>query len=86
MPRVTGQIKVTDQSLMDWDKEKTRLLDFHTPPPYVPFGDVHLAWSPEGLYLATLANTYVDPAFLAYQGELPALRNVSNSSAGKPFR
>ena len=71
VPRVTGQIKVTDQSLMDWDKEKTRLLDFHTPSPYVPFGDVHLAWSPEGLYLATLANTYVDPAFLAYQGEFP---------------
>jgi hypothetical protein len=71
VPRAAGQIKVGDQSLMDWDKERTRLLDFHTPSPYVPFGDVHLAWAPEGLYLATLANTYVDPAFLAYQGDFP---------------
>lgn len=71
VPPVTGHIKVTDQSLMDWEKEKTRLLGFHTPSPYVPFGDVHLAWAPEGLYLATLANTFVDPAFLAYQGEFP---------------
>ena len=68
---MTGQINVTDQSLMDWDKERTRLLDLQTPSPYVPFGDVHLAWAPEGLYLATLANTYVDPGFLAYQGEFP---------------
>ena len=68
---VTGRVKVTDQSLIDWDKEHTRLLDFQTPSPYVPFGDVHLGWAPEGLYLATLANTYVDPAFLAYQGEFP---------------
>jgi hypothetical protein len=69
--RTTRPIKTTDQSLMDWDKEETRLRDFHTPPPYVPFGDVHLAWAPEGLYLATLANTFVDPEFLAYQGEFP---------------
>ncbi len=69
--RATRPIKVTDQSLMDWDKERTRLLDFQAPPPYVPFGDVHLAWAPEGLYLATLANTFVDPEFLAYQGEFP---------------
>ncbi len=69
--RAIRPITVTDQSLMDWDKERTRLLDFHTPQPYVPFGDVHLAWAPEGLYLATLANTFVDPEFLAYRGEFP---------------
>ena len=69
--QAANQIKVTDQTLIDWDKGKTRLLDFQTPPPYVPFGDVHLSWAPEGLYLATLANTFVDPQFLAYQGEFP---------------
>ncbi len=69
--RATGQILVTDQSLMDWDKEPSRLLDFQTPGPYVPFGDVHLAWAPEGLYLATMANTFVDPEFLAYEGDFP---------------
>jgi hypothetical protein len=86
--RASAPLKTADQSLMDWDKEKTRLLDFQTPPPYVPFGDVHLAWAPEGLYLATLANTYVDPEFLAYQGEFPLsetfqIHLLSNAS-GKP--
>jgi hypothetical protein len=64
-------IRVDDQSLMDWDKEKTRILGFQTRKPHVPFGDVHLAWKPEGLYLASLANTYVDPDFLHYNGEFP---------------
>jgi hypothetical protein len=86
--RATGHIKVTDQTLMDWDKAKTRLLDFQTPPPYVPFGDVHLSWAPEGLYLATLANTFVDPQFLAYQGEFPLSEtfqiHLMVSTSGKP--
>ena len=69
--QATRQIDPTDQSLMDWDKGTTRLLGLQAPSPYVPFGDVHLAWAPEGLYLATLANTYVDPAFLAYEGPFP---------------
>ncbi len=71
LSRTATPIRANDQSLLDWDKEKTRLLDFQTPPPYVPFGDVHLAWAPEGLYLATLANTFVDPEFLAYRGDFP---------------
>lgn len=63
--------QVRDQSLMDWDKENTRILGFVTRKPYVPFGDVHLTWTPEGLYLAVLANTYVDPDFLHYEGDFP---------------
>jgi hypothetical protein len=31
-----------------------------------------VAWTPEGLYVAALANTYVDPNFLAYEDEFPA--------------
>jgi hypothetical protein len=81
-------INVNDQSLVDWDKQKTRLLDFQAPPPYVPFGDVHLAWSPEGFYLAALANTFVDPKFLAYQGEFPLPEtfqvHLLVGSSGKP--
>jgi hypothetical protein len=86
--RANAPINLTDQSLMDWDKGKTRLLDFQTPPPYVPFGDVHLAWAPEGLYLASLANTYVDPEFLAYQGEFPLSEtfqiHVLATTSGEP--
>ncbi|WP_049766425.1 hypothetical protein [Syntrophobacter fumaroxidans] len=69
--RASTPIDVTDQSLVEWDKERSRVTGFRAPEPYVPFGDVHLAWRPEGLYLASLANTFVDPAFLAYTGEFP---------------
>ncbi len=64
-------IDVTDQSLVDWDKANTRLQGLQTPQPYVPFGDFHLCWKPEGLYLASIANTFVDPLFLDYKGEFP---------------
>lgn len=71
IPRITGTIDVTDQSLTDWDKAGTRIPDLKAPEPYVPFGDVHLGWAPEGLYIASIANTYVNPDFLAYEGEFP---------------
>lgn len=64
-------IDVRDQSLLDWDKEKTRLKDFQTPKPYVPFGDVHLSWDQRGIYLASIANTYVNPSFMTYKGDFP---------------
>jgi hypothetical protein len=70
--RARRPISVTDQSLLDWDKARTRLPGFKTPKPYVPFGDVHLTWTPEGLYFASIANTYFDPDFLAYEGEFPS--------------
>lgn len=66
-----GPIHVADRSLIDWNKKETRLLGFQTQAPYVPFGDVHLTWRPEGFYLAAIANTYVDPGFMAYDGEFP---------------
>ena len=84
VPAITRSIKVNDQSLLDWDKAQTRLRGFHTPSPYVPFGDVHLAWAPEGLYLATLANTYVDPAFLANAEEFPLAETFQINLRVKP--
>ena len=69
--RAERPIDVSDQSLLDWDERKTRLTGFQTEKPHVPFGDVHLAWRPEGLYMATIADTYVDPRFLDCRGEFP---------------
>ena len=71
IPRNRRPINVSDQTLLDWDKAATRITDLQAPEPYVPFGDIHLAWSPEGLYLASISNTYFDPNFLDYQGEFP---------------
>jgi hypothetical protein len=64
-------INVSDNSLLDWDKAATRLDGFRAPEPYVPFADVHLTWSPEGLYLASIASNYVDWGLLDYQGDFP---------------
>jgi len=69
----SGQAKsLSDDSLLDWpDKAGTRLFGFTTPKPYVPFGDIHLAWGPEGLYFFNIAGNYVDLSLLDYQGEFP---------------
>jgi hypothetical protein len=64
-------IDVSDQTLIEWEKERTLLSGFAAPAPYVPFGDVHLTWRPEGFYLFSLSNTYVDPNFLDYKGGFP---------------
>ncbi|MFZ5428337.1 MAG: hypothetical protein ACOZEN_15335 [Thermodesulfobacteriota bacterium] len=67
-----GPKSVTDGSLLDWkDKAGTRVLGFTAPKPYVPFGDVHLSWGPEGLHFFNIAQNYVDLSLLDYQGEYP---------------
>lgn len=71
IPKAARSIDVTDQSLVDWDKEETRLLGMRAPSPYVPFGDIHACWSPKGIYLAAIANTYVNAGFLATAAEFP---------------
>lgn len=37
----------------------------------MPFGDVHMAWTPEGLYLFCLAKSYYDPNILACGKKFP---------------
>ena len=62
----------SDGSLLDWkNKADTRLLGFAAPKPYAPFGDVHLAWSPEGLRFFNIGQNYVDLSLLAYTGDYP---------------
>lgn len=69
--RAPVPIDVTDQSLIEWDKEHTLLSGFQVEAPHVPFGDVHLAWSPEGFYIFSLSDTFVDLNFLDYKGGFP---------------
>lgn len=69
--RARKPIDVSDQSLVDWEKRETRLKGLRAPPPHVPFGDLHACWSPKGLYLASIANTYVNAGFLATASEFP---------------
>ncbi len=69
--RAEFPINVSDQSFMDWEKERTLLRGFNARAPYVPFGDVHIAWRPEGFYLFSASTTYVDPEFLDYRETFP---------------
>ncbi|MGC8490623.1 MAG: hypothetical protein ACP5SH_02685 [Syntrophobacteraceae bacterium] len=71
VPQAHYRINVQDQSLVEWDKEKTLLAGFTAPSPHVPFAEVHLTWRPEGFYLFSLSNVYVNPDFLAYSGQFP---------------
>jgi hypothetical protein len=70
--RMARPADCTDNSLLDWpQKAATRLAGFATKKPYAPFGDVHVAWSPEGLSFFNLAGNYADLFLLDYQGEFP---------------
>ena len=71
VPHAQSPIDVTDQSLIEWDKEKTLLSGFQVEAPHVPFGDIHLAWRPEGFYIFSISDTFVDLKFLDYQGRFP---------------
>lgn len=79
---------VTDGSLLDWkDKAATRLTGFSAPKPFMPFGDVHLAWGPEGLYFFNIGQNYVDLALLDYEGRFPLsetyqIRVTADAGAG----
>jgi len=87
--RANASHSAADASLLDWkDKHGTRLVGFETAKPYVPFGDVHLAWSPEGLRFFNIAQNYVDLLLLAYEGEFPLsetyqLRFTVDAGAGE---
>jgi hypothetical protein len=69
--RADYRIDVSDQTLIEWEKAKTLLSGFAAPAPYVPFGDVHLTWRPEGFYLFSLSDTYVDPNFMDCKDKFP---------------
>lgn len=65
-------VDATDDSLADWpDKAGTRLPWFTVPAPHVPFGDVHVSWSPDSLNLFNLAQNYADLYLLAHDGGFP---------------
>jgi hypothetical protein len=64
-------IDVRDRSLGEWPKEQALIGPLVTPRPEIPFGDLYMAWNPDGLYLAVIAMDYYDPDLLAYDGEFP---------------
>lgn len=70
--KAPAPVNAADDSLADWpDKAGTRLPWFSVPAPHVPFGDVHMSWSPDGLNLFNLAQNYADLYLLARDGDFP---------------
>jgi hypothetical protein len=60
-----------DRSLADWPKEPALLPRLATSPSEIAFGELYLAWSRAGLYLAVIGMDYYDPHLLALEGEFP---------------
>ncbi|HXZ89075.1 MAG TPA: hypothetical protein VEF07_10915 [Candidatus Binataceae bacterium] len=58
-------------SLAAWPKDEALVKGLAARAPEVPFGDVFLAWSREGLHVATISMDYYDPGLLAYEGAFP---------------
>jgi hypothetical protein len=66
-----AEIDPAHRSLIDWPKPASLLPPFKTSAGEVPFGEAYLAWSDEGLALATIGQDYYDLALLAYDGAFP---------------
>jgi hypothetical protein len=58
-------------ALEQWPKDQALVKGLSAPSPEVVFGDLFLAWSPQGLHLATISMDHYDANLLAYNGEFP---------------
>ncbi len=68
LPR--ADISPTSETLADWPKSAS-LVPMIAAPSEVPFGDVHLAWNEQGLFLATISMDYYDPGLLGRVSPFP---------------
>ena len=58
-------------SFAQWPKDQALVKGLSAPSPEVPFGDLLLAWSPQGLHVATISMDHYDAHLLEYDGEFP---------------
>jgi hypothetical protein len=68
LPR--ADIRPESETLADWPKAAS-LVPMIPAPSEAAFGDVHVAWNERGLFLATVAMDYYDPALLGPLGGFP---------------
>jgi hypothetical protein len=57
--------------LAQWPKDRALVKGFSAPSPEVVFGDLFLAWSPQGLHVGTISMDHYDPHLLAYDTDFP---------------
>ena len=58
-------------SLIDWPKPAALLPPLHAAKGDVAFGEAYVAWSKDGINLATIGQDYYDLNVLAYEGDFP---------------
>ena len=58
-------------SLARWPKDQALVRGLSAPSPEVVFGDLFLAWSRQGLHVATISMDHYDAHLLAYDGGFP---------------
>lgn len=66
-----AEINTEDRSLGEWPKERALIHGLAAQYPDVVFGDMYMAWSHAGLYLATISMDYYDPELLAFGDTFP---------------
>jgi hypothetical protein len=69
IPRADIDGRKTD--LAQWPKERALVMGLKASVPDTAFGDFFLAWSTQGLHLATVSMDYYDRHLLAYADEFP---------------
>jgi hypothetical protein len=71
IPIPEADIDAGSISLAQWPKDQALVKGLLAPSPEVVFGDLFLAWSPQGLHLATISMDHYDAHLLAYDGAFP---------------
>jgi hypothetical protein len=66
-----AEIDAGPMRLTQWPKDQALVKGLSASSSDVVFGDLFLAWSPQGLHLATISMDHYDPHLLAYDGEFP---------------
>jgi hypothetical protein len=66
-----AEIDPAHASLIDWPKSQSLLPPLRTAKGDVAFGEAYLAWSDQGISLATIGQDYYDTEVLAYDGAFP---------------
>ena len=66
-----ADIDASALSLAQWPKDLALVKGLSAPAPEVAFGDLFLAWSPQGLHVATISMDHYDGHLLAYDGAFP---------------
>jgi hypothetical protein len=71
VPVQQATIRLNDLTLSDWPKPASLLPALTPSPGEVPFGEIYVSWSTNGLAFAAIGQDYYDLDLMAYRGAFP---------------